>query len=80
VDALAQRLARNSAEESEHAYVAGTNPGDCTEKQYHEQECRNSQANEAKQAAAGATTINNFAASWIENRHRMFSPVLSKKF
>ncbi len=62
------------AEEGEHADVTGADAGDGTEEQDHEQEGRDAQADQAKQAAAVASAaVNHSAASWIKNRHR-YSP------
>ena len=64
----------NLAEEREHADVAGADAGHRTEEQDHEEEGRDSQADQAKQvAAAGRPAVNDSAASWIENRHCIFS-------
>jgi hypothetical protein len=76
VDSLTEgALCLHFAEEGEHADVAGANTGYGTEKEDHKQEGRDTKANKAKQAAAAvsAATVNYSAASWIENRHRLFS-------
>jgi hypothetical protein len=51
--------------------MAGAHSRDRTEKQNDEQKHANSQADQAKKAAAvAAPTVKNSAPSWIEYRHR----------
>ena len=76
MDAFTQRFARlHLAEKSEHSHVPGTDLGDRAEEQDHEQECANSQTDESEQSAAMAAAVDNSGMSWIENRHRSYSPV-----
>ena len=65
---LFQRLARDSAKQSEHADVAGADAGYGTQEQDHEQECGDSQADQAKHSATAATTVNHSAVCWVEDR------------
>src|SRR5258708_2719481 len=71
VNSLAQSFAGDFAEVCHHTHMAGTDPGHGAEEEDHQQECGDSQANQAQQATSpGAATVNNSSASWIKNRHR----------